>query len=326
MKTVQRSWHRVPIAFCVVLALCVGAAVVLAIAAAPAHAFPKWAHGGIPAGSCPCHNNGPPTDASCTVCHTGYKSPPGYNCWSCHAPGQDTSSFSSSSAACTQTCHLYSDYTRDYTTAFTHSADPHLGSTADCLSCHSTSSGIADPGLSPHHSASQQGFTDCTACHTGFTKHAGQVTCTTCHKTAAAFHLHKAKTPGFKQCSSCHSMKHAGKSVPQSKCAACHKGTGTGGAAQAQHSATITKKLTCSACHKQKLHAASLGSGIKSCGTCHKSLYHAKQKLPGTSACTKCHSTAKQHSNGYQCSVCHSAQIHNLRPSVPKIGGLGIRG
>ena len=127
----QRSWQRALMTVVVALVLGAGAAVALAVVAAPAHAFPSWAHGGIPAGSCSCHNNGTPTDATCTACHTGYQSVPGYNCWSCHAPGQDTSGMSSTSADCSQTCHLYSDYTRDYTTAFTHGTNPHLGSSPE---------------------------------------------------------------------------------------------------------------------------------------------------------------------------------------------------
>jgi len=315
----QRTSSRALAAFVVVLVLCAGAAVALAVTAAPARAFPAWSHDGT--AGCLCHDNGTPTDASCTACHTGFQSVPGYNCWSCHMPGASTAGLSSPSSACSQTCHLYSSYTRDYTTPFTHGANPHLGSTPDCLLCHSTSPGVADPGQSPHHNLSQQGFTDCTACHTGFAKHAGQVACATCHATAQAFHLYQASSPGFKNCTSCHAMKHAGKTVPQSKCATCHKGTGTGGGAQAQHSATITRTKVCGACHKQRLHATALGSGIKNCGRCHTGKYHAKQKLPGKSVCQSCHHMAKRHTDGYQCSLCHSGQIHTVRPKLPKIRG-----
>jgi hypothetical protein len=315
----QGTSYRAFTALCVVLVLCAGAAVALAISAAPAHAFPAWSHDGT--AGCLCHNDGTPTDASCTSCHTGFQSVPGYNCWSCHKPGASTAGLSSPSSACSQTCHLYSDFTRDYTTAFTHGANPHLGATPDCLSCHSTSPGVADPGQSPHHTQSQQGFTDCAACHTGFAQHAGQVACTTCHATAQAFHLYQASSPGFRNCTSCHAMKHQGKAVPQSKCATCHKGTGTGGGAQAQHSATVTRSKVCGACHKQQLHATALGSRIKNCGRCHTSAYHAKQKLPGKSICQGCHHMAKRHSNGFQCSLCHSGQIHKVRPRLPKIRG-----
>ena len=65
-------------------------------------------------------------------------------------------------------------------------------------------------------------------------------------------------------------MKHAGKTVPQSKCAACHKGTGTGGGAQAQHSATVTKGRVCSACHTQKLHATARVRHYQAAARCHK--------------------------------------------------------
>jgi hypothetical protein len=283
-----------------------------------AHALTNWAHDG--ATGCSCHDNGIPSDATCTSCHgSAFQSVPGYTCWSCHAPGQDTSGLSSPSSACSQTCHLYDPPTKGYTTPFTHGTNPHLGSGPDCLGCHSTSLGIIDPGQSPHHNPSQQGFTKCSACHAGFAQHAGRVACTACHPTAEAFHLYQATTPGFTKCGSCHAMKHAGKKVSQNRCAACHKGTGTGGGAQAQHSATISKGRVCGGCHSKKLHAASLGSRITSCGACHKGRYHAKQKPPGNSVCTACHHMAKRHTNGYRCSLCHSGQIHKLRPTVPKI-------
>lgn len=313
----QRASSRALAALVVVLVLSAGAAVALTITAAPARAFPAWAHNG--ASGCVCHNNGTPTDASCTSCHTGFQSVPGDNCWTCHKPGASTASLSSPSSACTQTCHLYSAFTRDYTTEFTHGANPHLGATPDCLRCHSTSPGIADPGQSPHHSQSQQGFTNCSVCHTGFSAHAGSVACTTCHATASAFHLYQASTPGFTNCTSCHAMKHQGKKVPLNKCATCHEGTGTGGGAQAQHSATVTQSKVCGACHKQKLHATALGSGITNCGACHKSAYHAKQKLPRNSICQSCHHMAKRHTNGFRCTLCHSSQIHKVRPRLPKI-------
>ena len=83
------------------------AAIVLALAftAPPASAYSQWAHDG--ATGCSCHDQGTPTDATCTACHTGFKSYPGMNCWSCHAPGQDTSTLSSPSSACSQECHLW---------------------------------------------------------------------------------------------------------------------------------------------------------------------------------------------------------------------------
>ncbi len=321
MKAVQRRKSSRNLAALVsVVVLCAAVLVALAFVPASAMAFPWWAHDGIPSGSCVCHtSNATPTDAGCTTCHTGFQSPTGETCWSCHAPGEDTSTLSSTSAACSQTCHLWDEYTRAYDISFTHGTNPHLGSTPNCLDCHGTSSTASDPGQSPHHNASQQGFSDCTACHTGFAKHAGQVACLTCHPKAVAFHLYQATSPGFKSCSSCHSMKHAGKTVPQSKCAACHTGSGAGGGAQAQHSSTISEGHACGICHKQKLHAKALGSGITGCQTCHKGLYHAKQKLPTRTVCLTCHATARSHANGFQCTICHSSAIHNLRPTVAKI-------
>ena len=156
---------------------CAGVALVATLDAEPAGAFNAWQHDGATA--CVCHATGAPTDATCTSCHAGFVSVPSNTCWSCHFPGQDTSSLSSPSSACSQGCHLYSRFEKGYTVAFTHGANPHLGSTSACLDCHQTSAGIANPGQSPHHNGAQQ-FDDCTACHNGFQKHAAQETLPAC--------------------------------------------------------------------------------------------------------------------------------------------------
>jgi len=104
--------------------------------------------------------------------------------------------------------------------------------------------------------------------------------------------------------------------VAQSKCATCHKGKGSGAAAKAQHSASLTKKSVCSGsgCHSKPLHAKNRGSGITSCGRCHKSKFHAAQKTPGNSVCTGCHGRATRHADGFRCDLCHRGAIHNARP------------
>jgi hypothetical protein len=293
-----------------------GAAVARPAPAPPAHAFGTWAHDGASDGpsGCVCHDNGTPTDATCTSCHTGYKSVPGQTCWSCHYPGQDTSTLSTPSSACSQECHLYSAADKGYTIAFTHGTKPHVGSTSNCLDCHETSPTVTDPGGSPHHSGSTTGFGDCRSCHSSYHNHNGKVTCTKCHRSAVAFHTYEASSPGYRNCASCHKMKHDKRRVPKSKCSICHKGTGSGPAANAQHSTKITKKRVCSACHRQKLHASSVSSRVKSCRTCHKGKFHARQRIPGNSTCLRCHSSARRHADGYACVLCHKRAVHTTRP------------
>ena len=286
------------------------AVLALALSASPAAAFEEWAHGGANCGSC----HPTPTDADCINCHTGYKSFPGENCWSCHAPGQDTSTLSSPSSACSQECHLWNPALKAYTKPTTHGTNPHVGSTPQCLDCHAMSVSISNPGPSPHHSGQATGFTDCGACHGSYQKHAGKLTCTNCHTTAASFHLYTASSPGFKKCRSCHAMGHARTKVPNSKCAACHKGTAGGGAKVAQHSRTITKKYVCGACHSKKLHASAVSHAVKNCRTCHAGSYHAVQRAPSKSVCRRCHSVALRHDNGFSCTLCHRSALHNPRP------------
>ena len=196
----------------------------------------------------------------------------------------------------------------------THGADPHLGSTAACLDCHPTSVSISNPGSSPHHSGQETTFTDCQACHSSYQQHAGKVQCTTCHTTAVAFHLYQADSPGFKNCRACHAMRHAGKNVPASKCATCHRGQGSGAPPAAQHAKSITRRSICGGCHKQKLHATALSSAITSCRSCHGGKYHARQRAPSSSVCQRCHTAARHHASGFKCTLCHRRAVHNPRP------------
>ena len=284
--------RRTLLGLCAVALACVGRTPGRRLRRRPAVAFSSWQHDG--ATGCSCHLGGTPTDATCTGCHSGFVSVPDRTCWSCHAPGQDTSTLSSPSAACSQGCHLFNDFERSYVTDFTHGAAPHVGASAECLGCHATSAGIASPGRSPHHNGAQQ-FDACGVCHASHQKHAGAVACATCHPTAAAFHTFKASSPGYKRCASCHTKRHAGKSIPNAKCASCHKGTGSGARARAQHSSTVTKRRTCnqSGCHAKGLHAAKRGSGIKTCARCHTSKFHAaRQAKPTSSVCKTCHTRA----------------------------------
>ncbi len=84
-----RPWAIVTAA---VVALLAAAVVALALTAAPASAFSQWQHDGA-IGCASCHSQGTPTDATCQNCHTGFQSYPGDTCWTCHYPGQDTTSY-----------------------------------------------------------------------------------------------------------------------------------------------------------------------------------------------------------------------------------------
>jgi hypothetical protein len=177
--------------------------------------------------------------------------------------------------------------------------------TPDCLQCHAGQ---------VHNTKPQPPA--CSDCHgDGYQQHAGKVACLTCHTGITAFHHGLSQTTTQKNCRSCHAKKHAGRNVPQSKCATCHKGTGTGPAAKAQHSTSVTKAKTCSACHSKALHATRRGSRITSCRTCHKGEFHARQQSPSNSVCTACHRRAVRHSNGYGCLLCHRSAVHNARPT-----------
>jgi hypothetical protein len=245
---------------------------------------------GNPGGS-PHHSGQTTPSPTCEDCHNGddavlKATHDGNPCTSCHA-GMDIPPVP---ATCNR-CHAAGTF-----------------GTANCLSCH----------LAQVHNTKPQAPA-CSDCHAGYQQHAGKVACLTCHTGIAAFHHGKSTTTTQKNCRSCHAKRHAGKNVAQSKCATCHKGTGTGHAAKAQHSSGVTAGKTCSACHSQRLHASALGSGIRDCGACHTGKFHGSQKRPPNSVCLRCHGNAARHSNGYGCTLCHRSAVHNARPAVVKI-------
>lgn len=337
------------------------AGVCLALLATPAQAYINWAHDGIPSGdtweTCVwCHDE-PPSDATCTACHRGFEVAPTplvdgrfpQTCWTCHEPGADTSAYSSSSAACTQECHLYSPVSSGYSLTFSHGPDPHEGSRppyGECLDCHQTSLGISLPGGSPHHDAvdveglactrchngviagAQQTHDgqDCEACHDGMDLPAVPATCTQCHaagtfgaqdcRSCHAAQIHDA-TPDVGSCTSCHTgyQKHAGAAT----CTSCHTN-----AAAFHHGTAAPVAKGCRSCHAMKHDGRSV-SGAR-CADCHKgSAPPAKPRAQHSTSVTKkyvcsgCHSQklhARAEGAKTTCRSCHKAKYHALQPRV----------
>jgi hypothetical protein len=310
------------------LVLCAGAAASM-LAAAPAHAFPTWEHDGT--SQCrPCHAGSGPSNRSCQICHgTAFKVNPGYDCWTCHEPGSDTSSYA---ADCSQTCHVWDATTGAYDVPFTHGTNPHDGAdTAPCTSCHGVSVSVTDPDSSPHHSGVTMQPPTCVQCHDGTIQPAVQnhddVTpeCTACHngmdiptQPAVCERCHKAKTYGTQVCTTCHSttgelgletVHTTTPTVPG--CTTCHKGF-------QKHAG----KVACTTCHtkvKTFHHGVTSTAGKKTCTACH-SKTHNGWKIPA-SKCSSCHkgtapkgSPVPQHSKkikrSVSCRRCHSNQTH----------------
>jgi hypothetical protein len=315
----------------------VSMALFAALLATPAHAYSNWAHDGIPPvdtmDNCVwCHANGT-SDASCTgLCHRGFMvaSTPlidgrfPQTCWSCHEPGADTSVYSSSSAACTQECHLYSPLGYGYIYPFSHGAEPHLGAEppyGTCLDCHQTSLGFARPGDSPHHDGADEQAPSCTGCHNGVIAgaqetHDGQ-DCEACHDgmdlpavPATCTTCHAAGTFGTQDCRSCHAAQIHDTTPGAGGCTSCHSG-------YQQHAGA----LSCTSCHTNAaaFHHGTAAPAVKNCRSCH-AMKHAGAKV-AASRCADCHKgsapAAKpraQHSTSvtkkYVCSGCHSKKLH----------------
>jgi hypothetical protein len=316
--------------------------VLLALAASPAMALPAFQHGGATAARCAgtCHDSQTPTNVACTACHAGgFAAAGGRHCWSCHAPGQDTTSLGSSSAACSQTCHIFTDNAADtgdacdvchggYYVPFSHGTTPHVGAdSAPCLSCHSVSVSPTDPGASPHHSgaAPPPPSGDCASCHNGTTaslklSHDGAATCTTCHTgmdippvPATCNGCHVAGDFGTGTCTSasCHgtSVIHTPTPSVPADCTACHVGKSTG------HYQTLG---ACSKCHTEKSGYHHLGSKtipLAQCATCHDgTIARAPVGHEGRGAnCAACHIGMNIPSGSGDCASCHNGTNGSLK-------------
>ena len=299
---------RVPITVAIVLV-----AVAALAAPAPAPAYKEWNHStAMGKRSCAvgCHAEQAPTNATCTVCHTGFTSSRTLKCWDCHEPGQATSAWQSATG-CATTCHRWTGTTEkpSYTTTFSHGATPHVGaSSAPCTTCHGVSAGPASPGTSQHHDAVDSPAPVCTTCHDGThaaakTSHAG--TATTC----AACHAGHDRPAMPASCLTCHSSA----SHPEAKqivftsemsCtnARCH-------GAAAVHTATPALPKTCSTCHTA--HYQALGG----CQTCHpnpQTVHHGTATARPLADCAGCHdggiasAPAGHGAYGTNCASCHS--------------------
>jgi hypothetical protein len=319
--------------FAVVAALA-GAALlaVLAFGASSAPAFREWQHNG--ALGCSCHGGTGAGDESCTEsCHTGFVSVPDRGCASCHVPGEDTSSLASSSAACAQDCHLYDSFWKMYIEPYAHGTYPHDGASGfgfECLDCHATSAGIADPGDSPHHDGDLRGPPSCETCHDG-TLASLQVThdgaaCTDCHEgmnfpatPQTCTKCHAAATFGSADCLGCHEQQVHNTSPDMGTCTGCH----TQGFRQ--HAG----KVACATCHTNsvRIHHATATTSPRACRSCHP-VRHARKNV-ANARCAGCHrgtgsgpASRAQHSTGvtkrFVCTPCHRQKAHAsaVRPSI----------
>ena len=276
------------------LIVLVCAAAGAAVAAAPAHAFDEWIHGGIGSlsesqqkakcNSSGCHTDGTRTNASCVQsgCHTGYTTSGGAPCWDCHEPG------SAPSVDCAGTCHRFSGSGSDfsYSVSFSHGATPHLGASGygkTCAGCH---------GGGAHHDAAAAAAPTCAQCHDGALA-----------KSPPASHNDGGHTTC--EAAGCH----VGMSVPAGgDCKSCHVGNPSSGGPQI----TYSNDLTCAdaGCHaKVKNH---VGTPIASaaCVTCHTAHYES------LGVCTKCHPSPETFHHGTaaavplaQCATCHDGGI-----------------
>ena len=245
----------------------------------------------------------------------GFKSYPGMNCWSCHAPGPG---------------HVHALLTEfrlqpgmpplgPVAEAVQHRRSPTArtrisGPPSACLDCHPTSVSISDPGSSPHHRARRRVHpVRRLPLVAAEARRQGRLHAVPHQR--AAFHLYKANSPGFKKCGSCHAMKHAGVKIATSKCAACHKGSGGRPVAALHHRSP--RSTCCGGCHSKKLHA----SAVSQVG---QELPHVPQRQVPRAARScrpgRCARAATRrplrHANGFQCTLCHRRAIHKPRPSA----------
>ena len=306
-----RRWAAVAAVAVVLLASVVLA---LAFSASPASAFSNWQHDGA-MGCESCHRQGTPTDASCTGCHAGFQAYPNDTCWTCHAPGQDTSTLSTPSSACSQECHLWNAAQKAYDNPVHSRHDPHLGSPPECLDCHSPSDVDRRPGGQPAPQRPGHRLRPRARLPLVTAEARRQGRLRSCHTGCAGVPPRtRPRAPASRTAAPATPRGTPARTVPQSKCAQCHKGTARADAAQ--HSSTVTKKL--------RLHRLSHQGAARVQGQQRRQeLQHLpRQQVPRHAAHAVAHASAPgatarplSHANGYQCTLCHRRAVHNPRPA-----------
>gem|GEM_PF-3049277 len=291
----------------VLVFIAVAAALVM-LAALPtyARALPTYVHGA--AQDCAaCHHAEPPSFQKCSECHPDPQVPnqkcknchpgkttTGASCWSCHAPGQDMPAPTDDNcAAC-------------------HGSAPHVGASAACTSCHSTSP-------TPHHDdIDQQAPTTCTDCHQHESKqsHDGQP-CTACHGTDT--HPSIPVVPAA--CNSCHP---ADRFNGAGACTTCHSGDQAfnGQVDNDIHDATLPdppiSSTSCTSCHTGKQKHAGGGATCLDCHPDATPFHHGTAASPGFKECVSCHGQKPQHGSGLPCTDCHAGAQHQSDPPRPQ--------
>ena len=343
------------------LAVCVPGLLVAMVwlaSATPAHAYIGWNHGtAVGKRSCTsgCHADQPPTNATCTRCHSGFTTTGGRWCWTCHAPGQSTSDWQLATG-CTSTCHLWTTVTDSpsYVTSHAHAESAHLGASGygkTCIDCHGVSSGTAAPGTSPHHDAADSSpptcatchdgviasapsghdaFGDvCTVCHDGMDRPSGD--CAACHVGVAGSTIPQIDYANDLACAdgACHGAAevHAGTPIAQAPCTDCHTGHYEELAAceichpvpETYHHGTATARplVDCSGCHDGGLAAAKAPHGAVPCVVCHVAMDPPEEPA----VCTQCHFRSRF--GTAVCTTCHDEtgltgreQVHTTTPKA----------
>jgi len=278
--------------------------IALTLVPAAAQAREAWVHGTVV--GCQCHFIAMDDIACTTSCHTGLKSVPGQKCWSCHAPGSDTSTLASSDEACAQECHLYerTDYSYGYLTPYQHVAVPHFGAEPEyggCLKCHATGSPTGTSFESAHHSGLTLEAPACARCHDGVLASKqgdhGPHECLECHTA-----MDRPAVPA--NCVPCHldtALPATGES-----CIACHE--------EHIHTGDVG---TCRACHRPyRRHADT----AVDCTRCHRSmaLYHHGYEVRAAKVCRDCHPRGHDGTRiaGYRCKTCHTGKTPLADPSA----------
>jgi hypothetical protein len=303
---------------------------VLALLPASAQAHDSWVHGTVV--GCQCHFTGL-VDAACTTsCHVGFASVPGQKCWSCHAPGSDTSLLSSNEA-CRQECHLFAKttYSWGYWASYQHTAEPHFGADpvyGECLDCHALGGPTGESIESSHHSGLTLEAPTCGRCHDGVVAskqgNHGPHECLECHTV-----MDRPEMPA--NCVACHTERTANGQECQ-ECHLEHIHTGDVGTCRACHGTYYRHALAavdCEKCHREMalFHHGWEVIGAKTCRLCH-ARGHDGTRVPG-SKCKVCHTgptplanPTAQHSrrvsNRLRCRTCHSTKVVHARAYRPK--------
>ena len=266
-----------------------------------------------------CHDQGTPTDATCAdlphrVPELSRARPAGR----ATRPGQDTSTLSTPSSACSQECHLWNATQKQYIIPSTHGTNPHLGSTTAVPRLPSDEREHRRSRLEPApqragprvHRVRRVPLVAAEARRQG--RRAPAAT-----RTRTAFHLYAGQQPRLQEVRLLplhEARRHEGPDQqvrrPATRAPAAGRRSTPRRSPRSSCAARATPRSCTRAPSARRSRAAARATAAS---TTPRS---ARRPSPSARGATR---PPLRHANGFQCTLCHRRAVHTTRPSADQL-------